>query len=163
MTILDLLNTVHTAAESGFGGGGEPTLPERSHLVHRPEGPTWDGCDILATFLQAVRPSRTGTLPDTGPHVAAVRFVADIGVVIVRCGAPAPGAGTPPALPTPAELTAFAESMAADGQALLAGLTTAWTTKAFGACATVTFGALTPITPQGGMAGFRIVLTITLE
>lgn len=138
--------------------------------------PAADGCDQLVVWVdkfKTVRPipgtRGKGAFADNQQSLnpqGALPAV-DFKVQLLRCGAPGITSDITPALPTAADLSAFAASQLTDGWALYRGLIAAWAGGTlFGhlehAPGSVVIGQQTAVGSQGGTAGWQLPVTAGL-
>lgn len=146
------------AAELITVGAAALTDPPARAFVSHGE-PVWE-CALLAAFLRRMRAKLTGS----GDQCMLV-WVADFQVVLLRdvCGnLPDPDTG---AAPTADAMNTENLVWAAEGETLARAYSRSWALGTWPegmACSTVSFGALEPFNPQGGLAGWRLTLSIEL-
>lgn len=128
--------------------------PARQYIAH--EEPAWD-CSQLTVSLLRIRPKVFG---DPRQSRCAVVPVAGFRVALVDCVPVPDKKGNPPKV---ADLHSSSTALAGEAWRLWKGLTAAWKAGAFGDCQLVEFLPLEPFTSQGGLAGYRVDVEVTLS
>lgn len=161
----DVANDLLTSAEDSLTAAGL-TVPGRVLLMHGGFGGIAFDCDLLAVTFDAVRPSG-GVLMFTNPDPSCqIVPVADLSVVLLRCVEALTSAAE---IPDADAMDAETEALNADGFALVRYLLDQWRAKTLFPTARITayrdvqFGDLTPVPPQGGLAGWRLPVSVQLS
>lgn len=153
MDLQGLLDDLLAEAVSVVNAAGSEPAPDRQLVAH---GSATADCELLAVHLLHVRPQ----VIDPRSQRCAVVHIASMAVTLLRCYPMVSDRGVPP---TADALTVAGRALAVDGQALWKGLTRAWAEGAWPVgipCSRVTWGALEPIAPSGGFAGWRIEVAV---
>lgn len=153
--LVGLLDDLLDVAEAAIAENGASPSPERRIVAH---GSVAHDCELLAVHLVFVRPK----VIDPRSERCGILHVATVVATLVRCYPTVGERGKPP---TAAALTEAGRDLATDGQALWKGLTRAWALGEWPVgipCSAVTWGALEPIAPLGGFAGWRVEASVRL-
>ena len=120
-----------------------------------------DCCDLLAVYIERIRPTATFPLNALGADRCGVqRWALDLVVRLVRGGAPLVTAGAE--FPPGAEQQTFAEALLEDVSTLQLALKAAHASRTLLVSPTgqVAWGMLTPYGPRGGCAGWDLRLSV---
>lgn len=153
MDLRGLLDDLLAEAVTALAAAGSGPAPDRQLVAH---GSATADCELLAVHLLHVRPQ----VLDPRSQRCAVVHIASMAVTLLRCYPMVSDRGVPPSAQ---DLTDAGRALAVDGQALWKGLTRAWAEGSWPVgipCSRVTWGALEPIAPSGGFAGWRIEVAV---
>lgn len=155
-TVRDLLTSLLDEAVMALETtDGAAVPPERQFIGHGIVA--WD-CDLLSAYLVRITPK----LLDPKANNCVVVMVASMAVVLLRCVPAVDGEGNPPSAD---RLNEANRQLAIDGPAIQKHLTRAWSEGSWPAgmlCRNVTWGALEPFAPAGGLAGWRLQVDVQL-
>ncbi len=151
----DVQDDLLMEAVSALAADGASPAPERRYVAHGTV--TWD-CELLAVNIVRVLPK----LVDPRAQSCAVMHEVTYAVTLLRCYPMPSDRGQPPSAD---DLTDAGRDLATDGQALWKGLTRAWADGSWPVgipCSKVTWGGLEPLAPSGGLAGWRVTVTVRM-
>lgn len=155
--VRDLLDDLLLEAISALGANPEAEdAPERRYVAH---GLPVADCDQLTVHLVRLVPR---LLEDPRQGRCTILHQAVMETRLWRCW---PTGTEKVPTPSAAVIGDAARQLAADGWALWKGLTRAWVEGAWPEgvpCKQVKWGTLEPLTPQGGLAGWRLDVTVQL-
>lgn len=153
--VRDTADDLLAVAVAALAADGASPAPDRQYIAHG--AVTWD-CELLAVNVVRILPKIT----DPRLQPCAVLHLVTYAVTLLRCYPVPTDQGNPPSA---SDLTDAGRNLATDGQALWKGLTRAWVEGEWPVgipCSRVTWDGLEPLAPSGGLAGWRVAVTVQM-
>lgn len=161
----DVQTALWAPVEAAFQAQASP--PERLYIS---EGtPAWD-CSSLVLTLERLRPGQPGGAQGQGPIGEsisaatglihnAMSWTVEVAFTVLRCAAAIPEGA---AAPSAAAIEAVAQQVADDAWLLWSTVTGSELSGAYGSCSPMAIPEVTPVGPEGGLVGSRMVVHVGL-